>query len=70
MNEFDAHLKSASSAAANSWEYMFECEYAYITALNTEIQKHFDSSVFVRIYGGCIGASSNKLICKVNWGAD
>jgi hypothetical protein len=70
MNEFDTYLKSEGSAATNSWEYMFDCNYIYMSALNIEIQKHFDSSVFVRIYGGGIGATSNKLICKVNWGAD
>lgn len=70
LDAFHTYLKSASSVASNSWEYVFDCEYAYMTALNTEIQKHFDSSVFVRIYGGGVGASSNKLICSVNWGAD
>lgn len=70
MDAFASYLKSAGSVGANSWEYMFECDYGYMQALNTEIQKYFDTSVFVRVYGGGAGASSNKLICRVNWGAD
>lgn len=70
MDAFASYLKSAGSVGANSWEYLFECDYGYMPALNTEIQKHFDSSVFVRVYGGGAGASSNKLICRVNWGSD
>jgi hypothetical protein len=70
LDEFAAHLKSSGSVGANSWEYMFDCDYSYMPALNIEIQKYFDSSVFVRVYGGGAGASSNKLICRVNWGAD
>ena len=70
IDEFQAYLKSPQSVGQNGWEYAFDCDYMYLTALNTEIQKHFDSSVFVRIYGGGAGASSKKLICKVNWGAD
>jgi hypothetical protein len=70
MDEFAAYLKTSAAIGANGWEYFFECDYAYIPALNTEIQKYFDRSVFVRIYGGGAGASCNKLICRVNWGAD
>jgi hypothetical protein len=70
INAFQVYMKSSQSVGQNSWEYAFECDYVYITALNTEIQKHFDHSVFVRIYGGGAGASSKQLICRVNWGAD
>lgn len=70
LDQFQSYLKSPQSVGQNSWEYAFECDYVYITALNTEIQKHFDRSVFVRIYGGGAGASSKQLICKINWGAD
>lgn len=70
LDAFQAFIKSPQSVGQNSWEYAFDCEYVYLTALNTEIQKHFDSSVFVRIYGGGAGTSSKQLICRVNWGAD
>jgi hypothetical protein len=70
LDEFQAYLKSPQSVGQNSWEYAFECDYVYLTTLNTEIQKHFDTSVFVRIYGGGAGASSKQLICRINWGAD
>lgn len=70
LEEFAVYLKSTGAVGANCWEYMFDCDYAYMQALNIEIQKHFDNSVFVRIYGGGVGITSNKLICRVNWGAD
>ena len=70
LEEFQVYLKSPQSVGQNCWEYAFDCDYVYITALNTEFQKHFDQSVFVRIYGGGAGVSSKQLICRINWGAD
>ena len=70
IEEFQMYLKSPQSVGQNSWEHAFDCDYVYITALNTEFQKHFDQSVFVRVYGGGAGASSKQLICRINWGAD
>ena len=71
LDSFAAYLKSPDAVGKNCWEYLFKCEYGYLPALNTEIQKHFDSSLFVRIYGACgAGSSFDKLMCRVNWGAD
>ncbi len=70
LDAFQAYIKSPQSVGQNSWEYAFDCDYAYLTALNTEIQKYFDRSVFVRIYGAGAGTSSKQLICRINWGTD
>ena len=71
LDAFAAYLKSPDAVGKTSWEYLFTCGYSYLPSLNTEIQKHFDSSLFVRIYGACgAGSSSDKLVCRVNWGAD
>ena len=70
LEEFQVYLKSPQSVGQNSWEYAFDCDYVYLTAMNTEIQKQFEPSVFVRIYGGGAGISSKQLICRINWGTD
>jgi hypothetical protein len=66
-------LKSPASIGKTNWEYIFECSYQYLEGLNTELKKHFDTSVFAHIYTmsvGGTGSLNNKLVCQIQWGAD
>jgi hypothetical protein len=70
VKEFESFLASSDAVAKSEWTYEFECNPTFMEALNIELKKHFDSSVFVRVYGGMARSSSNKLVCLINWGRD
>jgi hypothetical protein len=67
VNEFETFLASSNAVGKSEWTYEFECNPGFMEPLNLELKKHFDSSVFVHVYG-CM--ARHKLICQINWGRD
>lgn len=70
LEEFESFLKTGGAIGKTTWTYEFECNPMCMEALNIELKKHFDKTVFVHIYGGVARDSVNKHVCQINWGAD
>lgn len=70
LKKFEAYLASSDAIGKSEWMYEFECNPTFIEPINAELKKHFESTVFVRVYGCAISHTSNKLICQISWGAD
>ena len=70
LKEFETFLGTSNAVGKSEWTREFECSPSFMEPINAELKKHFESSVFVRVYGGVASNTSNKLICQISWGAD